>query len=137
MQHTSVNIENIRMLPKVITDYRDLEEEFRELFDSAEARSAIGVTYIFRSILPIPRIRGYSDILYIGKTKQSLRNRYFRYSETLALGENKRFYQHIIDNFGGIRLGYFIADDPRALEVSLFNEYRSIHLENPPKSKVG
>ncbi|MFM2589661.1 hypothetical protein [Vibrio sp. TBV020] len=132
-----MNIENIKMIPKVITDTDDLESEFRELFGLPESANAKSVVYFFCSVNPVPRLRGQSEILYIGKTKQSLKARYFQYSKHLASGSSGCFYRYIINNYGGLRLGYISTDKPDAMEKQYFKEYRASYLENPPKSKVG
>ncbi|MEF1175253.1 hypothetical protein [Vibrio sinaloensis] len=132
-----MNIDGIKMLPKIITEVNELESEFKELFGSAEASIAKSVIYFFRSVRPVPRLRGESDILYIGKTKQSIKGRYFHYARHLATGSSGCFYRYIIKNYGGLRLGYIVVDNPNEMEKYYFNEYRSVYLENPPKSKVG
>ena len=128
---------NIKMLPKTITDTNDLEGAFRELLSSPEASNVKGIVYFFRSVQPVPRLRGESDILYIGKTTQTIKARYFQYAKHLASGSNGSFYRYIIDNYGGLRLGYIPVDNPKEMEKSYFKTYRSTYLENPPKSKVG
>ncbi|OBT30678.1 hypothetical protein [Vibrio splendidus] len=132
-----MNIDDIKMLSKVITDANELESEFKELLGSSEASNAKSVIYFFRSIKPVPRLRGESDILYIGKTKQSIKGRYFQYARHLATGSSGCFYRYIINNFGGLRLGYIVVDNPNEMEKYYFKEYRSTYLENPPKSKMG
>ncbi|MGL1077529.1 hypothetical protein ACSTLI_08045 [Vibrio parahaemolyticus] len=132
-----MELNEIIMLPKVITSSYDLAGSFKELFGSDEAKKAKGVVYFFRSQKPIPRVRGESDILYIGKTKQTIHQRYFRYSDKLASKRSGDFYRYIIDNFGGISLGYIKVDDPKQSEKSYFKQYYNSFLEFPPKSKVG
>ncbi|EGR7978121.1 hypothetical protein M2H39_21625 [Vibrio vulnificus] len=132
-----MNLEDIKMLPKIITESNNLESEFRELFGSPEASDAKSVVYFFRSVDPVPRLKGTSDILYIGKTKQSLKARYYQYAKHLANGASGCFYSYIINNYGGLRLGYISVDNPNEMEKCYFKEYRATYLETPPKSKVG
>ncbi|MGF1841608.1 MULTISPECIES: hypothetical protein [Vibrio] len=132
-----MNIDNIKMLPNIITETSDLESQFKDLFGSSEASNAKSVIYFFRSVRPVPRLRGESDILYIGKTKQSIKGRYLQYAKHLATGSSGCFYRYIIDNYGGLRLGFVIVDNPNEMEKYYFKEYRAAYLENPPKSKVG
>lgn len=129
--------EIIRMLSKKITSSNNLAADFEDLFGSEEARADKGIVYFFMSQMPIPRVRGESRILYIGKTKQSLNKRYFQYSNKLASNRSGKFYKHIIDNFGGLSLGYIVSDNPKATEAEYFKKYYDEHLEYPPKSKVG
>ena len=132
-----MDINEIIVLPKVITNSDDLASEFRELLSSDEAKKDKGIVYFFKSQKPVPRVKGESDILYIGKTKQSLNKRYFRYSDKLASNRSGKFYRYIIENYGGISLGYIKVDDPKNSEAKFFKEYCNTYLEYPPKSKVG
>lgn len=111
--------------------------EFQALFSSDSARCARGVVYFFLSERPVPRVKGESRVLYIGKTNSSLYKRYFRYAMRLASGRSGRFYAHIVDRFGPIRIGYLESASPDQLEREFFNKYAMEHLEYPPKSKVG
>ncbi|WP_434950576.1 hypothetical protein ACRWQL_13850 [Shewanella sp. HL-SH4] len=132
-----MDIDEIIMLPKVITSAEDLVNEFKELLGSYEAKQDKGVVYFFRSQEPIPRVKGQSDILYIGKTDQTLNRRYFKYAAKLASNRSGNFYKYIINNFGGISLGYIKTDNPKVTEAHYFKEYYDNFLEYPPKSKVG
>ena len=132
-----MKIDNIKMISKNITSIDNLASEFKELFGSEEAKKDSGIVYFFLSKNPIPRVRGESNILYIGKTNQSLNKRYFRYSDKLASNRSGDFYKYIIEEFGGISIGYLSTDKPKALEAEYFKEYCDLHLEYPPKSKVG
>ncbi|MFT4928903.1 MAG: hypothetical protein ACI8WB_005023 [Phenylobacterium sp.] len=130
-------IDGIKMLPKTITSSGHLATDFKELFSSEEAREAKGVVYFFMSEKPIPRVRGESNILYIGKTSQSLHKRYFRYCNKLASRASGKFYEYIVKNYGGISLGYLVSDNPKVMEAEYFKKYHKAYLEYPPKSKVG
>lgn len=131
-----MEIDGITMLSKAITSADNLAEEFRELFNSPEAKIK-GVVYFFMSEHPISRVCGESNILYIGKTKQSIRARYLRYSDKLASNRSGKFYRHIVENYGGIKMGYLMTDTLRETESEYFKKYCDAHLEFPPKSKVG
>jgi hypothetical protein len=131
-----MDINGIIMLPKKITSSVNLTDEFRELFSSAEAKEE-SIVYFFKSLKPVPRIKGQSDILYIGQSEKSLHSRYFPYARKLASNRNGDFYAYIIKEFGGISLGYVKTDTPTLTEKEYFNEYRKAYVENPPKSKVG
>jgi len=131
-----MKIDGLVMLSHEITTTDDLTNGFKELFNSPEAKLK-GVVYFFMSKEPIPRVIGESKILYIGKTKQTIRQRYFQYASHLATGKNGQFYKHIIKHYGGLQMRYICADEPREKENALFKEYYEIYLEFPPKSKVG
>lgn len=132
-----MEIENIRMLSKRIMSADNLTNEFKELFGSDEAKKDKNIVYFLKSNKPLPRVKGESDILYIGSTTQNLYRRYFSYSATLASGCNEVFYKYIISNFGGLCLGYITCSDPKATEAAYFKKYYNQYLEYPPKSKIG
>lgn len=130
--------EDLHYLPgEVSGEVADLGAKFQALFSSDTARCAKGVVYFFLSERPVPRVKGESRVLYIGKTNSSLYKRYFRYANKLASGRSGKFYEHIVDRFGPIRIGYLASATPDQLERELFNKYVIEHLEYPPKSKVG
>ena len=99
-----MEIEELIMLPKIITTTENLVDEFKELLGSDEAKQDKKIVYFFKSQQPIPRVKGQSDILYIGKTVQTLNKRYFKYAEKLASNRSGNFYKYIINNFGGFLL---------------------------------
>jgi len=115
----------------------DLATQFHAVFGSAAARQAKNVVYFFVAELPVPRMLGSSRVLYIGKTEGSLHQRYFRYAKHLATNRSGRFYQHVIKNFGAIRIAYVNSTAPGVDERTYFKRYIETHLEYPPKSKVG
>ncbi len=82
-------------------------------------------------------MRGESNILYIGKTSQNLRQRYLQYSENLASKSSGKFYNYILKNYGAISFGYIITRTPKESEAMFFKQYLNRYLEYPPKSKVG
>jgi hypothetical protein len=132
-----MDIDGIIMLPKIITSYDDLAHELKELLSSDEAKKDKSIVYFFKSVKPIPRVKGESDILYIGRTEQSLNKRYSKYSDKLASNRSGKFYKYIVDNFGGISLGYIKTKTLKSTEADYFKRYCDNFLEYPPKSKVG
>ena len=131
-----MKIDGIIMLSKRIKNIENLENEFRELFNSDEAKVK-NVVYFFMSEIPVPRVLGESNILYIGKTEQTIRRRYLQHSDKLANNRSGRFYKHIINNYGGLKMGYIETDTPKETEKKYFDQYCEEYLEFPPKSKVG
>ena len=132
-----MDIENIVMLPPVISPNMDVTEGFKKIFSSDEAKVHRGIVYFYLSETPIPRIRRESRILYIGKTTQSLRQRWLTYASNLGSGGNGEFYRHVLDTYGSISIGYVLALEPKVTEAEYFERYRIAHLEFPPKSKIG
>ncbi len=132
-----MHIDNIILLPKKITTTNNLTAEFQELLNTSEAKSYKRIVYFFLSEKPISRVKGESNILYIGKTTESLNKRYFRYAKNLASNRSGEFYKHIINSYGGLSLGLITAENPKNIEAMYFKKYYDCYLEYPPKSKVG
>lgn len=85
----------------------------------------------------IPRLNGFSDILYIGQTKQSFKNRYLKYAKHEASTKaNKLKYQTIIDNYGAISIYVcdfsIFGDTLLKSEGQLLWWYFQNHCEYPP-----
>ena len=126
----------MNILLEKITSSENLEDQFKRVFGSDDARKDKGVVYFFMSGTPVLRVKGESNILYIGKTKNTLRSRYLQHAGKLSSGLSGEFYKNIIDNYGGISIGYLTSSTPAEDEAKHFKEYHSTHLEFPPKSKV-
>ncbi|WP_412501762.1 hypothetical protein [Shewanella chilikensis] len=127
----------IHFLPYAIDSDEDLTCSFQRLLGSSEASKARSVVYFYCSDKPVPCVNGATTILYIGKTKGSIKGRYYKYARKLARGENGDFYKDVIRNYGGVRVGYFFAENPRDEEKKSFSRFRNIYKKNPPKSKRG
>lgn len=127
----------LRLLSEAVESVNDLEQAFERVFTCSEARSAKGIVYFFLSARPVPRVRSESRVLYIGKSNQSLSSRYGRYSKRLASGASGAFYSYVVDRFGPLSFAYISSSDPKADEAIYFRKYRQIHMEFPPKSKIG
>ena len=132
-----MQIDNLIMIPEKITPGMDLTNGFKLLLGSETAKKHKGIVYFIFSEKSIPRTKGFSNILYIGKTNQNLYQRYFRYAVNLASNQSGCFYQHILDNYGSITIGFVLAEDPKLSESNYFQMYYENHLEYPPKSKAG
>ncbi|WP_339857249.1 hypothetical protein [Pseudohongiella acticola] len=123
------------VLPGVIDQVTT--EAFAQVFGSPEARKWRNIVYLLLTEEPIPRVLGESNIVYIGQTKQSFRNRYFRYSGLFANGTaNKHKYGNIIEHYGPMRIavGTFerYGNSLREAECQLLWWYFQNHCEYPP-----
>lgn len=132
-----MKIDGLVELSIKINSTSNLANQFKSVFGSEVAKKHKGIVYFFMTKKPIPRVKGESNILYIGKTENSLSQRYFQHSEKLATGQNGDFYKYIIDTYGEISFGVVRTSTPKELESHFFKEYFNTYLEYPPKSKVG
>jgi predicted ATP-dependent endonuclease of OLD family len=128
-----------KRLQDEIVKEKAFEEQFHSLFTSEDASKAINVVYVWRTEKPIPRLRGESDIIYIGKTKNSLRQRHARYASVEGSGLNLKRYEFILKTYGSIWVEYL--DYPNTVDVhkkeqELLSEYFERHLEYPPLNRI-
>lgn len=123
---------------------------FNDVFKSDEAAEAKNIIYIWHAKNKIPRLKGESDIIYIGQTSQTLRKRHAPSSKLKALSKaNRQKYKDILELYGGeITVSYISKDnfDPTGklsllkIEGQFLWWYFQNHSEYPPvnytKTKV-
>ena len=117
---------------------QEFADQFRRMFTSKDASAAVNVVYTWRTGDSIPRLRGKSDIIYIGKTKSSLRQRHGRYAAVEGSDLNWKRYEHILKTYGPIWVEYKnVAKnvDLREEEKRVLREYFCRHLEYPPLNR--
>lgn len=130
------------MLPGEISDMARFEEQWKNIMGGAEAKKSKGVVYVWTAATPIPRLKGSSNIIYIGKTVNSIHARHFQWGKLEATGSrNKPRYNHILEHFGPIRIHVAsfkdIADELKPAEQRLLQMYFDQHLEYPPLNRMG
>lgn len=128
-------VETFSRFETQITDFS--EESFRKAYGSECARKHRNIVYMYRSEQKVPRLKGESDILYIGQTEGSFRLRYFRYAKHhTSSPANKDKYEHILKTYGAISI--WVSDYSRFGETLLKAEgqllwwYFRNHCEYPP-----
>lgn len=118
----------------------EFEKQFISMLDAEEAKNKQGIVYLWLTEKPIPRVRGKSRILYIGKTINTLRIRQRRYAKTETSGGNWIRLPHIIEHYGPVT--FWIAsynsfgNSPKDAEKSLLTKYFETHLEIPPFNRM-
>jgi hypothetical protein len=114
----------------------EFQEQYKQVFSSGESKSAINIVYIWKTKIKIQRLRGESNILYIGKTSQSLYRRHHGFYKVESEKWNWERYKHILSSFGEIDFYYKAFDVDRkeleSIERSLIWSYFEKHLEYPP-----
>ena len=125
-------------------DYREYFTYWKE-WDTWEPRfDGINGVYAFRLKKSFGRLRGTSDILYIGMCNQNaevnrrpgLWHRLNNYRQNLG-GGSKRL-KDVERLFGGkscIQYSYVPCDSPREVERALLANYYEKHLEIPPLNR--
>lgn len=128
-------LETFRALPKRITSVD--EATFKRVYGDIAASVEMNILYVYRTDKPIPRLKGESDIVYIGQTKGTLKQRYFAHSGKLANSQANRLkFEHILSQYGPIRItiapfGKFGSSLQKA-EGQLLWWYFQNHCEYPP-----
>lgn len=129
------NFDLFRTLPEVI-DSTELTT-FQRVFGNETAGEQKNIVYVFRASNPIPRMKGESDIIYIGETKGSFKQRYLKNAPKFATSlANRMKYEHIISHYGPIRITIAKYDSfgetSEQAEEQLLWWYFQNHLELPP-----
>lgn len=117
-------------------DREVFRREFKKLFGQPDARGGNGIVYVWHTALPVPRLRGTSNIVYIGQTIRNLGDRYLEYVRKETSGGNWQRYEHIVKNYGPIRVSYSICEDPKQTEATMLRKYFDEHLEFPPINRT-
>ena len=122
------------VLPEEI-DSIDLDT-FMRVFGDAEAGVERNIVYVFRTEKPIPRVKGESDVVYIGETKGTFRKGYLVNAKRFTSKLNSMKYQHILETYGPIRIAiadcYQFGDSSEQAEEQLLWAYFQNHCEHPP-----
>lgn len=114
----------------------EFEDQFRAILRTPLSRNHRNIVYRWVAAQPIPRMRGASRVIYIGKTKNSLFERHHRYAKVEARGNNWLRYEHIIKQYGAITFECAQCENPRLEEKKLLDDYFQDHLEVPPINSV-
>ena len=84
-----------------------VENDFKEVFDSIESRNSKYIVYVWRTKNKISRLKGSSNIVYIGQTSKSLQVRHSKTSDLKATSEaNSQKYNDIINIHGPITIQF-------------------------------
>jgi hypothetical protein len=91
-----------------------------------------GVAYTFGTEGLIPRLKGQSNIIYIGETKHDVWSRYNVKNDTNMYWD---VYSHIIQSFGAITIN--VSANHKVTERTFLNQYFRAHNELPPINRKG
>lgn len=110
----------------------EFKRQFQDASSSPNARNLLGIVYVWSTRDPIPRMKGRSDVLYVGQTIQTFFDRHHRYAEVESSGYNWKRYEHAIKLYGSISFRCVVVGNPRDEEKKLLRAYAEEHLEYPP-----
>lgn len=107
-------------------------EQFKAVCSCDVAVNNRSICYVWYAEKDICRLKGKSNIIYIGKTINTFQQRHYQYAKLEGSGLNWEKYSHIIDTYGKIKMACCSVDDPRKLERDMLLRYVQEHLELPP-----
>lgn len=115
-------------------------EEFREqlsqLFKQDEFSNLNNIVYLWKVENAIPRLIGESDILYIGRTKNTFSSRYRQKKAIdIELAYFESVYRHVISKYGQITIKIKVCSDTKVEEAVLLHAYFKKHSELPPMNR--
>jgi hypothetical protein len=115
---------------------QDFINQFRKMFSQPKAFEARGVVYVWYTENPVTRLKGESNILYIGKTINSLHERNAAYANKEGSDGNWLRYAHIFKEYGTIKIVFSLQINPKEAEKKLLLQYFEDHLEFPPMNSI-
>ena len=119
------------------TTKEEFAEQFRNYLNQDKSRSLCNIVYKWKVENDIPRMKGESNILYIGQTKRSLYDRYSdKGSFNIELTYFEQFYKYAIQEYGSLFIEILAVDDVKLEEYRELDHYRSMHCEYPPLNRA-
>ena len=114
----------------------DDKAEFKKQYRlSLEQTKGIdGVVYVFKSSSAIPRLKDFSNVLYIGETKHDVWNRYNVENDT---NNYWHVYEHIINKYGSIYIDVYKTENHKETEKNFIKIYFNKYKELPPMNRKG
>ena len=136
-------LDGFKVLPNKLDEIT--EEKFKEIYSAKSSRKDKGIVYILRCERKISRLKGKSNIVYIGQTKGSFGARYSSSAKVQSTSKaNKLKFEYIVKNYGEISISLCafnkFGQSLLKAEGQLLWWYFQNHCEYPPlnytKTKV-
>ena len=119
------------------TNREEYSSQFETLLKSEPYKSTERILYFFKTKKPFRRIKGESNILYIGMSKKSFSSRYYPSKAfNLEMGFFDTFYKHAIKLYGSITIEVVPVEDAKYSEWKALSDYFKSHLEYPPRNRA-
>ena len=115
-------------------------EEFMEKFNlflnSEKAKNIKGIVYIWKTTNKFARVKGSSEIIYIGQSKNTFNDRY-QNSKSLNIEKLyfERYYKYMIEMYGAITIEIKDTNNPKLSEWEELMKYNDNHKEYPPLNR--
>ena len=91
--------------------------------------------YLLKYYRKFGRLKGFSDILYIGKSTSGLKSRLSFYFKPGLTQYTSQRVSEFLKGHSGIQISFVKNSNPRALEKRLIKEYFKYHRELPPLNR--
>ncbi len=93
--------------------------------------------YAIKHSRMFPRLLGATDILYIGSTTGTLRNRIYQYYHCGETQFTNCRIRHCVDELGCFEMSYItcLEEDTRSTEQEILLKFEMEHLELPPLNR--
>lgn len=114
----------------------DNKEEFINQYRKCleQTKGINGVAYVYRSEKDVSRLKGSSNILYIGETKYDVWSRYDVAKDTDNFWH---VYEHVVSNYGAIFIDVYLTNNHKQTEKTFLHKYFQQHKELPPMNRKG
>jgi hypothetical protein len=110
-------------------DENEFKEQFKAILEESRLHSSL--VYVLKTKTPIPRTNGESPVLYIGKAKGSLFNRYGGAGIARESREYWYRYSLIIQKYGHLEIETHLTPKPDITENNFLFNYHLEHWELP------
>lgn len=116
--------------------FSENKEEFISQYRSCleQTKGINGVTYVYRSEKPVLRLKGSSNILYIGETKHDVWNRYIVVQD---VNNFWHVYHHTVKHYGAIFIDVYVTENHKKTESKFLANYFQEYKELPPMNRKG
>jgi len=119
------------------TTLDDFKTQFTTLLKEDPYSTTRNIVYIWKVEKPIPRLISESNILYIGRTKNTFKS---RYSTTTAMQIELEYFETVyksaIKKYGNISIEIHPVDNTISAEKDALHNYFRQHSELPPLNRA-
>jgi hypothetical protein len=114
------------------TNKEELYKAFQSIIQNAEVQQMKGIVYVWSFESPIKRLRGESDIVYIGMTTGTFSQRYSAGLNHETDEWNSFRYLRLFEDYGSIQISCIRVSNPKVVERKMLEDYLRDHFEYPP-----
>ena len=119
-------------VPISSTNKEEFINQYRECLE--QTKGVNGVAYVYRSEKHVSRLKGASNILYIGETQYDVWSRYYVAKDT----ENFwHVYEHVVSNYGAMFIDVYVTKNHKQTEKTFLYNYFQQYKELPPMNRKG